>query len=87
LGVGIVARMAIDPADDDDLVAVAAEHLFPVHTTWIGFRRGSLLRGYMFDFVQLFAPHLNRHRVEQASETSDPQALDKLFADVALPLR
>ncbi|MGA3159549.1 MAG: LysR substrate-binding domain-containing protein [Steroidobacteraceae bacterium] len=87
LGVGIVARMAIDPVDDEDLVAVSAEHLFPVHTTWIGFRRGSLLRGYMFDFVELFAPHLSRDRVERASEAADPQALEKIFADFELPLR
>jgi LysR family cys regulon transcriptional activator len=87
LGVGIVARMAIDPIDDDDLVAIDAAHIFPVHTTWIGFRRGSLLRPYMYDFMQLFAPHLSRRRVEQASEAVDQHALDQIFADVELPLR
>ena len=27
-------------------------HLFPEHVTWIGFRRGRLLRGYMFEFMR-----------------------------------
>ena len=33
---------------------------FPVHTTWAGFRRGVLLRGFMYDFLQMLAPHLTR---------------------------
>ena len=43
LGVGIVAHMAVEP-DDPDLIAVDAAHLFAPHITWIGFRRGTLLR-------------------------------------------
>jgi LysR family cys regulon transcriptional activator len=42
LGVGIVASMAIDAREDADLVALDASHLFSAHTTWIGFRRGTL---------------------------------------------
>jgi len=47
LGVGLVAHMAVDE-NDPDLVAVDARHLFAAHTTWIGFRRGTLLRKYMY---------------------------------------
>jgi len=47
LGVGILARLAIDPAADADLVVLDAAHLFEGHTTWIGFRRSALLRAYM----------------------------------------
>ena len=65
LGVGIVAHMAVD-AHDPDLVAVDASHLFTAHTTWMGFRRGTLLRRYMYDFAQLLAPHLERRLVERA---------------------
>src|SRR5262249_33184470 len=34
LGVGLVARMAVNPAEDSDLVALDASHLFAGHTTW-----------------------------------------------------
>src|SRR5215831_13650255 len=47
LGVGIVASMAVSPEDDPDLVAIDASHMLPAHTTWIGFRRGTLLRKYI----------------------------------------
>ncbi len=57
--------MAIDE-NDPDLMAIDASHLFAAHTTWIGFRRGTLLRKYMYDFAQLLAPHLDRRLVERA---------------------
>ena len=46
-GVGILADVAVDPETDKDLVSIDASHLFPLHTTWIGFSRGGLLRRYM----------------------------------------
>jgi len=59
LGVGIMATMAFDPAHDEGLVALDASHLFEPSVTNIGFRRGTYLRGYMLDFIETFAPHLN----------------------------
>ena len=85
LGVGIVASMAIDERDDSDLVAIDGAHLFPEHITWIGFRRGRLLRGYMFEFMRLFAPHLTRRTVEQAMRAGAPDAIESLFAGTRLP--
>ncbi|HLB83516.1 MAG TPA: HTH-type transcriptional regulator CysB, partial [Steroidobacteraceae bacterium] len=66
LGVGIVASMAIDDSDTD-LVEIDTSDLFPAHVTWIGFRRGGLLRKYQLDFMQLFAPHLTRRVIERAA--------------------
>jgi LysR family transcriptional regulator, cys regulon transcriptional activator len=86
LGVGIVAHMAIDPADRD-LVAVEASHLFAAHTTWLGFRRGTLLRRYMYDFAQLLAPHLDRRLVERAHRAASAAEVAQLFADITLPAR
>jgi LysR family transcriptional regulator, cys regulon transcriptional activator len=86
MGVGIVAHMAMDAADTD-LVVLDARHLFPVHTTWIGFRRGLLLRKYMYEFVQLLAPHADRRTIDKARELPDNESVKKLFADVELPLR
>ncbi|MBC7984405.1 MAG: HTH-type transcriptional regulator CysB [Candidatus Obscuribacterales bacterium] len=87
LGVGIVASMAIDPREDRDLAVVDASHLFPAHTTWIGFTRGGLLRRYMYDFMQMFAPHLSKRLVDRLAQAETPEAFDELFADVQLPTK
>ena len=86
LGVGIVAHMAFDPADPD-LVAVDASHLFAAHTTWLGFRRGTLLRRYMYEFAQLLAPHLDRRLVDRAHRAQSAEEVARLFTDIALPER
>jgi LysR family cys regulon transcriptional activator len=87
LGVGIVASMAVDPVADADLVAINADHLFAPHLTWLGFRRGRLLRGYMHGFVRRFAPHLTQLLIELAVRAPTPEAIERLFADVELPTR
>jgi len=67
LGIGIIASMAVEATEqgeDADLVTLDASHLFDWSTTSIGFRRESILRGYMYDFIEMFAPHLDRRCVE-----------------------
>jgi LysR family cys regulon transcriptional activator len=66
LGIGLLAAMAYDAERDTGLRAVDAAHLFEPSTTRIGIRRGSFLRGYMYSFIELFAPHLNRREVDHA---------------------
>ncbi len=85
LGVGIVASMAYDPVADTDLVALDASHLFEASTTSIGFRRNSYLRGYMYDFIEMFAPHLEKELVQQSLAMSNRVEVASLFAGVALP--
>tara|TARA_E500000331_G_scaffold265932_2_gene257193 strand:- start:176 stop:1150 length:975 start_codon:yes stop_codon:yes gene_type:complete len=87
LGIGIIATMAHDELQDESLVALDASHLFEPSTTMIGCRRGTFLRRYMHEFIELFAPHLNRQMVEDAFNTSKKVELDKLFADLELPVR
>ena len=77
--------MAYEAERDSDLVLLDASHLFAPSTTRIGFRRGSYLREFMYDFVELFAPHLNREVVETARAIRSASALDALFIDVELP--
>jgi LysR family transcriptional regulator, cys regulon transcriptional activator len=86
LGVGIVAHMAVVD-DDPDLVSIDAAHLFPAHTTWIGFRRGTLLRKYMYDFAQLLAPHLDRRLVDRAHRAASAEEVVEMFKDIQLPMR
>jgi LysR family transcriptional regulator, cys regulon transcriptional activator len=86
LGVGIVAGVALD-GEDDELVSLDASHLFPIHTTWVGLKRGGLLRAYMYDFLQLLAPHLSRKLVDRAAASETQAQVDTLFAGIELPLR
>jgi LysR family cys regulon transcriptional activator len=85
LGVGIIANVAIDGAEDADLKVRDGAHLFPVHTTWAGFRRGILLRGFMYDFLQMLAPHLTQRRVQFAEKSANQEDVDRSFADVKVP--
>ncbi|MDH3749502.1 MAG: LysR substrate-binding domain-containing protein, partial [Gammaproteobacteria bacterium] len=87
LGVGIIASMADDCNDQRDLAAVDAEGLFPRSTTWIGFRRDIVLRRFMMDFVQLFAPHISKDQLEQTRHVRSQADIDKLFRNAKLPLR
>ncbi len=66
LGVGILARMAFDAAEDKRLGMVDASHLFESSTTRLGLRRNAFLRGYVYAFIELFAPHLTRRMVDAA---------------------
>ncbi len=86
LGVGIIARMAYDATIDSDLVAIDASHLFGKSTTYIGLRRDKFLRGYIYDFIELFAPHLPKQQVETAMLMKDRKQVQELFADLELPV-
>ncbi len=86
LGVGIVAKMAVDPQIDDDLVVLDASHLFESSVTHLGFRRGTFLRGFMYDFIEEFAPHLARERIEEVLQCQSRQEIEALFAAVELPV-
>jgi LysR family cys regulon transcriptional activator len=66
LGIGILARMAYDPAEDRKLGMVDASHLFESSTTRIGLRKRAWLRAYVYAFIEGFAPHLSRRMVEAA---------------------
>jgi LysR family cys regulon transcriptional activator len=65
VGVGILAKMAYDPARDSALRLLDAAHLFETSTTRIAIRRNAYLRRYVYDFIELFAPHLSRAVVEK----------------------
>ncbi|MCP4595789.1 HTH-type transcriptional regulator CysB [Neptuniibacter sp.] len=85
LGVGIIATMAFDEKQDSDLVALDASHLFEASTTKIGFRKGTFLRGYMFDFIQRFAPHLTPDVVREVQACSNRNEIDEIFENQVLP--
>ena len=85
LGVGIVATMAYDEQLDSDLVKLDASHLFEASTTRIGIRRGAFLRGYMYDFVELFAPHLSREVLDRCLKQQNKAELEEFFSSFEIP--
>jgi LysR family cys regulon transcriptional activator len=85
LGVGIIANLAIDGAEDGDLKVRDGSHLFPVHTTWVGFRRGILLRGFMYEFLQMLAQHLTPRLVQAAEKSASQDEVEREFAAIRIP--
>lgn len=78
LGLGVIAAIAYDPERDAGLRAMDAAHLFGSNTTRIGLRRGTYLRCFEYDFINLFAGHLTRKAVDMAmagTGTNDDYAL------------
>ena len=69
LGVGILAKMAFDPQRDKHLRAIDADHLFESSTTRIGISRNSYIRCYVYDFIEMFAPHLDQATVKAAMKS------------------
>ncbi|BBB63297.1 CysB family transcriptional regulator [Undibacterium sp. KW1] len=66
LGVGLVASMAIEVQRAHGLRTISASHLFASNVTRLAVRRGAYLRAYTYEFIQQFAPNLDRDEVRQA---------------------
>ncbi|WP_342133322.1 CysB family HTH-type transcriptional regulator [Hydrogenophaga sp. OTU3427] len=66
MGVGIVASIALDEVRDRHLRTIEAGHLFEINVTRLAVRRGAWLRGYVYKFIETFAPTLTREVVDQA---------------------
>ncbi len=77
LGVGIIASMAVDDKLDDDLHAIDTVGVLPLSKTWLAFNPSLFMRGFMHEFIQLFAPHVKREQIQSAIDSKlllvDPQ--------------
>jgi LysR family cys regulon transcriptional activator len=65
LGVGIIAGMAFDGERDRNLRAIPVGHLFGTNVSRVALKQGAYLRSYVFTFIELLTPTLNRKLVEQ----------------------
>lgn len=74
MGVGIIAAIAYDEERDRHLRAIDARHLFAANLTRLAIRRGAWLRGYVYAFIETFAPPLNRAEVTKALAPSEETA-------------
>ena len=86
LGIGIVASMAYDTQKDVGLTAIDTERLFEASVTNIGFRKGTFMRGFMYEFLQQFAPHLTKEIVDEACDRHlHRQDVQEIFQGITLP--
>ncbi|HGJ5872555.1 MULTISPECIES: HTH-type transcriptional regulator CysB [Arsenophonus] len=85
LGIGIIASMAVDPNQDQDLVIIDMRDKFSYSTTKIGFHRNSFLRSYMYDFIWRFAPHLTPDVVDKAISLRSNDEIEEMFKEIQLP--
>ncbi len=66
MGIGLLAEMAFEPNRDIYLKYIDVSHLFEPSTTVVAIRKGSYLRGFMYDFMEYFAPQLTKEVVAKA---------------------
>ena len=72
MGVGIVAQMAYDRDKDPAFELLDASHLFAASMTRLALRKGVFLRGFVYDFITLFAPQYTRAAVDAALAETMP---------------
>lgn len=65
MGVGIIAGMAFDAERDRGLRAISVGHLFGTNISRIAVKQGAYLRSYVYTFIELLTPTLNRKLIEQ----------------------
>jgi len=68
MGVGIIAGVAYDPRRDRGLVGLPVGRLFGMHTTRVAVKSGVFLRDYIFTFLELLAPALEREAIRETIE-------------------
>ena len=80
LGVGLVASIAFEAERDTGLRAIDAGGLFGINMTRLAVRKGTYLRGYVYAFIESFAPTLGRAVVERSlAGESDGQDAVSLY--------
>jgi LysR family transcriptional regulator, cys regulon transcriptional activator len=85
LGIGIIADMALNSGQDDDLVAIGAKPLFGISTSQLAVKKNKFLKDYVFGFITLFAPHLTEVVVRQAMACQGNEELLSIFQKFVLP--
>jgi LysR family cys regulon transcriptional activator len=72
MGVGIIAGMAFDAERDQNLRALSAGHLFGTNVSRVAIKQGAYLRSYVYTFIELMTPTLNRKLVEGLMNGEQP---------------
>jgi LysR family transcriptional regulator, cys regulon transcriptional activator len=64
LGIGLIASIAFDKSDSRRLRLLDASRLFESSITTIGIHRNSYITRYMYDFITLVLPHMDRATID-----------------------
>lgn len=65
MGVGIIAGMAYDAERDKGLRSIPVGHLFGTNVSRVAIKQGAYLRSYVYAFIELLTPTLNRKLIDQ----------------------
>ena len=85
LGIGIIADMAFNPQQDNDLNVINVEQLFGISTSQIAIKKDRYIKPYIYPLIEMFAPHLTQELIRQAIECIDLPARQQLFLEVLVP--
>ena len=68
MGVGIIAGLAFDAERDKNLRSIPVGNLFGMNVSRIALKQGAYLGSYIYTFIELLAPNLNRKLIDQVLE-------------------
>ncbi len=69
MGVGIVAEMAMNEKNEDDLVCRPLGHLLGHNVARVAFKRGAYLRNFVYEFAHMLSPQLTQAAGQEAMQT------------------
>ncbi len=75
-GIGIIASMAYQTDRDTKLSLLDVGQLFEDNTTRIALRKGTFLRGFAYEFIELCSPKLDEAKVKAALKPESDIDLD-----------
>ncbi len=85
LGIGIIADMAFNPDQDQDLVAHSVEHLFGMTQSYLALQKGRYIKPYIYPFIELFAPHLTPELIRAVMQAENLEARKPCFQGITIP--
>lgn len=68
VGIGIVAESAFDPSEYPTLRSLDVGHLFRPLKTWVALRRKAYLQDYVYSFLKLLMPEIDRAAIDQEKD-------------------
>jgi LysR family cys regulon transcriptional activator len=69
MGVGIVAEMAMNEKNEEDLVSRPLGHLLGHNVARVAFKRGAYLRNFVYEFAQMLSPELTHETLQAAMQS------------------
>ena len=69
MGVGIVAEMAMNEKNEEDLVSRPLGHLLGHNVARVAFKRGAYLRNFVHEFAHMLSPELTPKSLQAAMQT------------------